>query len=542
MSYLRPKTPLNTPFPQKLYTPIHQPLPGRAADMIPTASGSAMAFKDDDFTLLRRFLILGIEGGTACASQQRLLQTSTEVLDRCFAAQPVQTLSVIREVSKSGSARKNDQAIFALARVFALLAKPGKYPELTRDAAMAAIREVCRTGTHFFMFVDFIDKMRGMGSGMRKALWSWYLDAAAKNKLDYQLAKYRNREGWTHRDVMRIVHPKVGRMSSPTSNLIAHVVGKEPAPVGSFLELVARGKAEATSGPAAVRLLREYPGAAWEMLPTEALNFPEVWDYLISEGMPPGALLRNLNRVTAMGLAEKRLPQIHSILNDPNLLSKARIHPLQVLLARKVYLTGKSIKGSSVWTPLVGMCDILEEMFYGTFKYLPSTGKRFSVGLDVSGSMGRTISPDYPISHAEVAGAMVMALVRSEPLVQVGGFCSQFRDLGLYRDDKLDTVLKKIYDSNFGSTDCAIPVTHAFVAKQQYDVFLVMTDGETNCGPAQNAEVLARYRKSFGPSKMIFAATEMNAHTLADPKDLLSLSIAGFDPSLPAIVQGFVEL
>lgn len=38
--------------------------------------------------------------------------------------------------------------------------------------------------------------------GLRKAVGIWYL-----NKSVEQLAKYQNRDGWSHRDLLRLAHP-----------------------------------------------------------------------------------------------------------------------------------------------------------------------------------------------------------------------------------------------------------------------------------------------------------------------------------------------
>ena len=56
--------------------------------------------------------------------------------------------------------------------------------------------------------------------------------------------------------------------------------------------------------------------------------------------MPLPALVRNLGKMTAVGLVKPFSEAAESIvrkLNDPALLKRARIHPLAVLIAQKVY-------------------------------------------------------------------------------------------------------------------------------------------------------------------------------------------------------------
>ena len=67
--------------------------------------------------------------------------------------------------------------------------------------ALAAMPRVCRTGTHLFQFVAACKELRGWGRGLREAVAGWYNDKPL-DKLAYQVTKYRNRAGYTHRDVL----------------------------------------------------------------------------------------------------------------------------------------------------------------------------------------------------------------------------------------------------------------------------------------------------------------------------------------------------
>lgn len=521
-------------------TPPSKPIKGRENDMIPASGGGNYVFREDDLTVLKRFLILGTESSTMYASAGKLTEASTDNLEKCLNTRPAETINLIKEVSVSGAAIKNDPAIYALS-IAAAHTNPA-----TRKLAFEVIPDVCRTGTHFLMFVSFCDKIRGWGAGFKAAVWNWYKQLGDEGKLDYQLAKYRNREGWTHRDVFRLLHKPVEQMDSRTARLIATVVKPELiAPAGSYQELLDVVK-DLTSGKELVSILGRYPGATWEMLPTEALNWPEVWEYFVHQGMPITALVRNLNRLTAQGLlktfsaTEKK---VISTLNDEVALRKSRIHPLNLLIAKLTYQSGKSVKGSSVWCPEKRITDALEDAFLKSFDYQEPTGLNYVVGLDVSGSMGRGALKEIPgLTPAVVTGCIALSLVKAEENVSVGGFCHQFVDLGIGPRDSIDTAVAKVMKNNFGSTDCAVPVTAALAQQIPVDCFLVMTDNETNSGPAHAANVLAKFRKEVNPkAKMVMAAMTATGKSITDPKDPLSLAIAGFDPGLPRIVQEFAK-
>jgi hypothetical protein len=120
------------------------------------------------------------------------------------------------EVSDSGCAPKNEPDILALA----IAAKQGDEP--TRQLAFATLAKVCRTGTHLFQFVAYIDAMGGWGRGARRSVSGWYISKDAAD-LAYQLVKYRQRGGWTHADVLRLTHP---RPTGDKAALLAFVANK----------------------------------------------------------------------------------------------------------------------------------------------------------------------------------------------------------------------------------------------------------------------------------------------------------------------------
>src|SRR5205823_3020438 len=103
--------------------------------------------------------------------------------------------------SDAGRAPKNDPAIFALA----MCAKLGD--EATRREAHRALEKTCRIGTHLFHFARDIEAFGGWGRGTRRAVAGWYTNMPAE-KLAFQAVKYPSRDGWSHRDLLRLAHPK----------------------------------------------------------------------------------------------------------------------------------------------------------------------------------------------------------------------------------------------------------------------------------------------------------------------------------------------
>ena len=135
-------------------------------------SAGGTAYAVDDWTRLRRFLILGSEGGSFYASELTLTRENATAVWRCVESDGARALREIVAVSKEGRAAKNDPAIFALAMA------AGRAEAETRKAALEALPLVCRTGTHLFQFATFVEGFRGWGRSLRRGIATWYLDQA----------------------------------------------------------------------------------------------------------------------------------------------------------------------------------------------------------------------------------------------------------------------------------------------------------------------------------------------------------------------------
>ena len=83
------------------------------------------------------------------------------------------------------------------------------------------------------------------------------------------------------------------------------------------------------------------------------------------------AMIRNLNKMTSIGLLAEGSPQVKDVCNklqNEDLLRNARIHPFNMLLALTIYKSGKGEKGSLEWQANVEITKALEKAFYLSFK------------------------------------------------------------------------------------------------------------------------------------------------------------------------------
>ena len=179
-------------------TPQAEPIPG--SSQIPNSAGG-YAWPVDHWTRLDRFLVLGTEGGTFYVGERTLTAESAQAVVTCLAEDGARVVRRTVEISESGRAPKNDPALFVLAMA------AGLGDDATRAAALASLERVARTGTHLFHFLQYVKAFRGWGRGVRSAVGRWYTRKSPR-ELEYQLLKYQARDGWAHRDALRLAHPK----------------------------------------------------------------------------------------------------------------------------------------------------------------------------------------------------------------------------------------------------------------------------------------------------------------------------------------------
>src|SRR4051812_37543128 len=272
MSYLKRQS--------KQRAPQSAPIPG-SSQVANSAGGFAWAV--DDWARLRRFLILGSEGGSYYAGEWALTRENTQAVAEAVREDGPRAVAEIVRVSTAGRAPKNDPALYALA------VAAGADDVETRRAALDALPQVARTGTHLFQFVLFAEDFRGWGRSLRRAVGRWYASRPA-DALALQAVKYRQRAGMTHRDVLRLAHParRVGAgnpaldVSDEHARLFEWIVrGGETDGLPRVVEGFVRAQ-EAVTPRDAAELVREYR-LPREALQPEHLTSPEVWAALLED-------------------------------------------------------------------------------------------------------------------------------------------------------------------------------------------------------------------------------------------------------------------
>lgn len=511
--------------------------PVRGENMIQGAGGG-YGFDIDDWKRLDRFLILGHEGGTFYANQRDLTIGAVDCIDRLLESNSMRLVNHIADLSLSGRAPKNDPAIFAMAYIVSK-------NTWTSATVYSRLNDVCRTGTHLFQFIEFCKQMgKGWGSGFKRAVANWY--NRNPRSLANQVTKYKQRGGWSHRDVLRKCH---ARHNSEVNNILEYVAQKDAwmrkARIfdegNSFLCAVEEVANPLVGDHRRVQLIHQH-NLLREHMPTSSLNNPAIWEALLNR-MPLTAMIRNLNKMSNVGLLtpmSEAEQMIVARLNDAEALKDQRVHPVTLLKAYKTYKRGFGLRGNLAWTVNRNVLDALNDSFYLSFDTVEPTNKRFLLGVDVSGSMNHPVNgADGLISCREAAAVMAMVAARTEPVSYIMGFGHQFYDLRIGRRDTLETALEKCHNRQFHATRCALPVEWAMEHNVEVDMFCIYTDNETNRGP-HPYDALKRYRDNTGiPAKMAVFGLAHSNFSIAKPNDAGMMDFVGFDTAAPSLLADF---
>lgn len=485
---------------------------------------------------LRRFLVLGTDGGTYYTSAPELTKESASAVLEYARNRTEDLVRTVVEVSTAGRAPKQNPTLFALAAAASLGDLDG------RKAALDALPLVARTGTHLFLFARYIEQFRGWGRGLRRAVGGWYSGKSIED-LSYQVVKYRQREGWSHRDLLRLSHDPGYTADETRKRLYDWICGRGASLDGlTLVEGFQRAQAAAVKD--VPDLVREY-GLSWEMLPDAALNEAATWEALLDKGVPQTALMRQLPRLTRLGLLSPLgayAAKVAEQLADPVRLKKARVHPVNVLVALRTYASGRSARGESTWTPSQPIVHALDAAFYASFGAVEPTGKAHMIAVDVSGSMSWHPIANLPITPREASAALALVIAATEPRHEIVSFSGDLRPLAIHPRQRLDDALRVVSSAPMGPTDCSLPMLHALERKVHVDVFHVWTDNETWFGKVHPHQALRMYREQVNPdAKLAVVAMTPTKFSIADPADAGQLDVAGFDSAVPQLLSDFAR-
>ncbi|EPB67181.1 TROVE domain protein [Ancylostoma ceylanicum] len=451
-----------------------------------------------------------------------------------------------------------------------LVAAKHKYLNELHKSALGIVSDVCRIPTHLFAFVKYCEmvsqstqpedskKSTGWGRLMRQTIQNWYASKTPE-QLALHLTKYPQRGGWSHRDLFRLAHPTLKEKTTEDSILeyeqLYHCAVKgelktrkrnllkdeadidQPATKYSAVQMDVELESRALNLVDAVLALKyekdkekiveaiKAHNLVREHIPTEVLNSVPVWQALLPK-MPMTAMIRNLGKMQSIGaVTPEHRDNIIAKLTNEDELKRARIHPIQVLLAKTVYQSGHGDKGKLKWNVDKKIDKALEDAFYKSFVNVPPTNKRFCFAFDVSGSMCTKISGTM-LSCRTASAALSLVSLKNEKNVECVGFSEKLVELPFRGNWTISKIEEYMNGMKFGATDCALPMLWAKKKNKKFDVFVVYTDCETWVHPYG---ALREYRKASGitDAKLVVMGMTSTGFSIADPEDAGMMDIVG---------------
>jgi len=547
----------------------------------------------EDWLRLDRLLVLGSERGAlrtgpGVEDPERLPSTV-----RCVRADAERVVARVREVFEAGRLAANGAGVRVLALVTALGDDRG------RAAACAAVPEVCRTAVDLFRFAEAVTALRGWGRSLRRAVGNWYR-ARFADDLAYQVVKCPRRDGWSHRDLLRLAHPTPatreqaavfrwilgGAEALGRRTVVREIGGRgdedavgglggldegqprryravtypgvgEPPRLLRAVEEVRR----ATSVAEVVRLIVEHD-LPREAVPASWLGEVSVWEALLHR-MPTGTMIGDLGALGAVGLLRPGTEAawwVETRLRDPGVLRSAGLHPMAYYLARRAYEAGQSADGRLRWEPVPAVVRALDDTFQASMRWVRPVGRPLLVALDLSRSARSAVLPGTRVTVLEAAAAMAVVSVSTEATCLVAGLVPAVAGLGVGGDARLggcvpgltlldvrpgmrvEELVARLEAMPEGIPDGSVPVEWAGRNGLPIEGFVVYTDGGLWGGGMGMARVLAEYRSRTGlAARSVVVGMGGVPFEVADPGDAGMLDVVGCDGEAAELVAAFLR-
>ncbi|XP_071155861.1 RNA-binding protein RO60-like [Mytilus edulis] len=435
---------------------------------------------------------------------------------------------------------------------------------------------LCKTAKELFTFIQFHKKLsgdtnsRGYGRSLRRTLNEWY-NRQDPMDLAILVMKESASGGWSHANVLRLAHIK-GK-SEGTAIILKYLVkgmeelkklGEQPENVQKVVDYLKtiHSVRNSTDEHQVARLIEQHHLGKQQVLPA-LLNSKEIWGALVSE-MSVGEVLENFNKLASVGfleIAHDGSKKIVEMLRSEEILQKSNIQPIDVVMALSAYEHGKA--GKVTWMRNEAVIDALNFALESTMKVnesnnTKSTNKRYLIGVRVgSNTKKSTVRGTQSLPSLVAASAIAMITARKEDKVQLVYFADKATELTLTSESSLKEISEEISkqilvsaalppvgsgDTPKQPCDLAAPIRWATENSKKIDVFINITDSLDRTGDITPSKALMQYRKEMNmPKAKLVSCGLCNANMkTADPNDPRMIDIAGFDATVPIIINKFI--
>lgn len=476
---------------------------------------------------LETFLILGGDPGTYRAAQFAFHADAARSVQDSLRTDGLGAVRLIEEVSESCRALSHDAALYALA----LASSPQFADAETNAAALHALPRVAHTGEHLCKYAAYVGSLRGWGRGLRSAVADWYTSKPVQ-ELATQILKHRHRKGWSHRDLLRLSHPKP---PTPEHNALfqwavegelGHLATPNIAS-GNLRQIYAFEQLKKTTEEIEmVRLVEDFR-MTHDIIPPLCRKSAAVWEALLGS-MPYMAMVRNLGHMTETGLIAPQSAATALVvmrLVDRGRIRRANVHPAALLSALAKYRSGP-------WQASSVVASALEDAMHLAFANIEPTGKRLFLGIDTNllTNDARCDGMSH-VSAAHAAATMAMEFARADAYSHVALLDREPAFIDIAKTANLGQVCRAVTRES-GPADPSTAIEHARENGMHVDAF-VFFSGHLPL------DALEAYREQTSiPAKLVIVATEAADFKGTVPEYVMR--VAGFDPTVPRAIRRFI--
>uniref|UniRef100_A0A182PEE1 TROVE domain-containing protein n=1 Tax=Anopheles epiroticus TaxID=199890 RepID=A0A182PEE1_9DIPT len=463
-------------------------------------------------------------------------------------------LALIKTTYKSKSLRRTDECLFALAYCARNFATPEE-----QHSVYETVWELIRTSNDLMVFVSYYIQLAtqsghaGFGHGLRCAITRWY-DRFTPIELAELLVRSNAHAGWTHKDLIAKVHPKlkcpdkqslIDAATKRTSQLQQKKApekkgkkkkqqkengtappmaapGKEVVQVNSSkafkrYQTLLQFKSVSNAGKALELIKLHGAKGRLELLPKHLRRSAKIW-----EALYPSLTYRELLHA-ALPLQDFRLLKegepnakafADSLTKRFDALEAEHIHPIEVQTVAKLYEAGKrytarvketmhTMNQTDICPPVKAVLEGLQSAFEHSFNNQPKTGVRYYIALDLRCVHSRKkVFRNEVINCFQASVLLAFSIFKREKSVTVVAFTD---DEEILTPVAFEPTMS--WEQAIGhctglmlpktKVSLAAPIKQAEAQKLKVDVFITITDSLIRVNPTRRPPVaeLTEYRK-----------------------------------------------
>jgi 60 kDa SS-A/Ro ribonucleoprotein len=389
---------------------------------------------------------------------------------------------------------------------------------------------------------------KSLGSGIKNAIVKWITSKDGNRLFNESVGG-----DVTLADLIKMVHAK------PTSDeqnaLFGYLIGKEfaedklPSNVRAFEQFKRGGEAPERIPfqfiSSAVLAREEDESDASYKSRTQKWK-RELWDR-IAKDAPWHRTRMNLNNMLKYGVFEdnKMIKEVAQRLKNPELISKARVFPYQLLTA---FLNVKDEMPMEIKLAL-------QEALEVAVSNVPTVEGSIMVAPDVSGSMHSPVTGDrgYGATTStmcvHVAGLVASVFLRNNKMTKVYPFSHGVERVSLNPMDSVMTNAKKLAQIGGGATVCSAPIRKLNQDKADVDLVVFVSDNQSwldsggrrlNYDSPAMAEEWARLQKRCPDAKLVCIDIQPYTNVQVEGSPNV-LNIGGFSDRVFEVVNMFLK-